>query len=209
MCLPVVAAAVVASTAAAGVAKTYGNYQAATAQANMYGWQAQASQIQSQLIKNTGEANITYTQDAAARNATMLRRTQAETTGAAQASVGAQGLGSSGTAVDVLQDIKSKQEMDQETLQYNANVKAWNITNQMNNQVWAQDNQTAQDLAAQSNTLKARSIGLTTDLLSTAASTATSAFMAGGGFGGGSGAGVSSGSGDFASGYSGDSSEIY
>jgi hypothetical protein len=103
----------------------------------------------------------------------MLGREQSAQKGAMEAQVGGQGLGGSVTASDIGKDTFSKMQMDQSVLQYNANVKSWDITNKMNNDMWAQDVRKSQDMAAKKNAIKEGNMKVYTTLLSTAASVAT------------------------------------
>lgn len=167
------------ATAVSGGISAYGAYQQGQSQKNMYNYQAQAALMQKEQTGKVAQANITSSQDQAARNATMLSRNQSIVAGSQRASTGAQGLGSSVTAADIAKDTFTKQQMDQMTLHYNANVKAWNITNQANAEEWGLGVQADQDKTAAKNASRAGTIGAVTSLLSTAAQVGTEGMMFG------------------------------
>lgn len=164
--LPVIA---MGATAVAGAVSAVGVYQSGQAQKNLMNYQAQAAQVQATSVANTAEANISGVQNQAALQATMLGRQQAIVAGSQKASTGAQGLGSSVTAANIATDTFTKQQMDQQTLQYNANVKSWNITNQANNQIWGLGVQGSLDKLGAANAAEAGDIGAGSTLLGSAA----------------------------------------
>ena len=164
-------------TAAAGATSAYGAYQQGQAQKNLMNYQAQAAQVQAGQVAATAEANISGAQNQAALQATMLGRQQAIVAGSQKASAGAQGIGGSVTAANIATDTFTKQQMDQQTLQYNANVKAWNITNQANNQIWGLGIQANMDTMGAKNAALAGDISAGGDLLSSAAQVGTEGVM--------------------------------
>ena len=174
-------AALMGATAISGAVGAYGAYQQGQAQKNMYNYQAQAALMQQKQVGLVAQANITGEQNQAALKATMLQRSQAIVAGSQKASTGAQGIGGSVTAANIATDTFTKQQMDQMTLQYNANVKAWNITNQANAQEWGLGVQATQDQYAAKNAARAGTIGAITTLLGTAAQVGTEGVMFGGG----------------------------
>ena len=92
---------------------------------------------------------------------------------------GAQGIGGSVTAANIATDTFTKQQMDQMTLQYNSNVKAWNITNQANAQEWGLGVEATQDQYAAKNAAIAGDIGAGTTLLGSAAQVGTEGILFG------------------------------
>jgi len=174
--LPIIA---IASTVAAGATSAYGAYQQGQAQKNLMNYQAQAAQVQAGQVAATAEANISGAQNQAALQATMLGRQQAIVAGSQKASAGAQGIGSSVTAANIATDTFTKQQMDQQTLQYNANVKAWNITNQANNQIWGLGIQENMDTMGAKNAASAGDISAGGDLLGSAAQVGTEGVLFG------------------------------
>ena len=124
------------ATAVSGAVGAYGAYQQGQAQKNMMNYQAQAAAVQEQVVKNTATANITGEMDQASLQAGQLSRQQSAIKGAQAASAGAQGIDGSVTGADIAKDTFTKEQMDQNTLLYNANVKAWNTTNNANAQLW-------------------------------------------------------------------------
>ena len=172
--LPVVA---LAATAVAGGVSAYGAYEQGQAQKNLMNYQAQAAKVQAGQVAATAEANISGVQNQAALQAQMLGRQQAIVAGSQKASAGAQGIGGSVTAANIATDTFTKQQMDQQTLQYNANVKAWNITNQANNQIWGLGIQANMDTMGAKNAAIAGDISAGGDLLSSAAQTGSEGVM--------------------------------
>ena len=162
-----------------GAASAAGQYQQSRAQASMYQFEANSAEMQKQLIKRTSDANITAQQGEASRLSAMEQRRAMAVKGEQEAQVGGQGLGSSVTAADIAKDTFTKQQMDQMVLQYNANIKSWDITNRMNNDIWSQQVRENQALAAKRNAIKAGNTQVATTLLSTAASMATLGATAG------------------------------
>lgn len=157
--------------------KAYGAYEQGQAAKNMYNYQAQAALMQKDQVAKVAEANITGTQNQASMRSNMLARNASEITGSQRASSGAQGLGSSVTAADVAKDTFTKQQMDQMTLQYNANVKAWNITNEANGREWQLGIQADQNRMAAKNAAKAGNIAAVTSLIDSAEQMASQAAM--------------------------------
>lgn len=172
------AGALVVGTAAAGGIAAYGAYQQAIAQKNMLNYQAQAASVQAQATKNVGTSNITAVQDQASRDSTILGRQQAAVRGAQAASAGAQGLDGSVTGADIAKDTFTKQQMDQMTLQYNANVKSWDITNRTNNQLWGLGVQQDQYSQGANNAETAGNIAVAGSLFNTASQIGTESIYA-------------------------------
>lgn len=166
-----------ASTAVAGGVAAYGAHQQGIAQKNMLNYQAQAAAVQAQATKNTATANITAVQDQASRESTILSRQQSAVKGAQAASAGAQGLDGSVTGADIAKDTFTKQQMDQMTLQYNANVKSWDITNQTNNQLWGLGVQQNQYEMGAQNAETAGNIATVGSLFNTAGQIGTEAYL--------------------------------
>ena len=162
-----------AATAAAGGVAAYGAYQQGQAQKNMMNYQAQAAAVQQGIVQQTAQANIAGVQNQSAEQSTILARTQATQKGAQLAAVGAQGLDGSGTAADIAKDTFTKQQMDQMTLQYNANVKSWNITNSENAQLWGLGAQQTQYSMGAENAATAGDISAAGSLLGSAAQVGT------------------------------------
>ena len=172
--LPVIA---LAATAVSGAVSAAGAYSQGQSQKNLMNYQAQAAQVQATQTANVAQANISGVQNQAALQATMLGRQQAIVAGSQKASAGAQGLGSSVTGADIAKDTFTKQQMDQQTLQYNANVKAWDITNQANNQIWSLGVQGNLDQMGAKNAAIAGDINAGSSLLSSAAQVGSEATM--------------------------------
>lgn len=170
---------VATATVVAGGVAAYGAYQQGQAQKNLMNYQAQAAETQQNIVQSTARANITGVQDQAAREATMLARNQATVRGAQKAAFGAQGMGDSVTAADVAKDTYNKQELDKMTLQYNANVKTWSITNNMNAQLWGLGSQKTQYEMGARNSEIAGNINAGSSLLNTASQVGTQSLMFG------------------------------
>ena len=168
----------IGATAVAGGFSAAGAYEQGQAQKNMMNYQSQAALTQIQNVQNTSKANISGVQDQAALTATMLRRRQAEQTGQQTAAEGAQGIGGSKTAGDIAKDTFSKQQLDQMTLQYNANVKTWGITNNANAQIWGLASQAGQYGMGAENAAEAGDISTAGSLLNTASQIGTESYFA-------------------------------
>lgn len=165
------------ATALSGGMAAYGAYQQGQAQKNMLNYQAKAAAVQAEATKNAGAANITAVQDQAARQSGMLSRQQAAIKGAQAAAAGAQGLGGSVTGADIAKDTFTKQQMDQMTLQYNANVKSWDITNRTNNSIWGLGAQKDQYEMGANNAGTAGNIATAGSLLNTASQIGTESYF--------------------------------
>lgn len=161
-------AVVAIATAAAGATSAYGAYQQGQSQKDMYNYQAQAALLQRDQTEKVAQANRTGVQDQAAKEAIMLGRQGSMVQGSQRASMGASGTGGSVTAANVATDTFNKMQLDQMTLQYNANVKAWGITNQANNEEWRLGIEADQAKAAAKNAAKAGNIKAIATLLGTA-----------------------------------------
>lgn len=169
--------ALVAGTVVAGGVGAYGAYSQGQAQKNMMNYQAQVAQQQARSTADVAEANISGEQNQAAMKARMLARNASEILGSQEASAGAQGIGGSVTAADVAKDTFTKQQMDQMTLQYNANVKAWNITNEANNNIWRLGVEGNMDKMAARNSATAGNINTGSSLLNTATQVGTESML--------------------------------
>lgn len=154
--------------AASGGVKAAGQYQQAQAQKNMMLYQQQASQTQAAQEAEIAKANITGVQDQAGLQSNILSKYQSEFKGKQVASAGAQGIGSSVTAADIAKSTFTKQQMDQMTLAYNANIKAWDITNKSNQKIWALNTEATQYGMAAKNYQRAGKIAVASTLLDTA-----------------------------------------
>lgn len=165
------------ATAVSGAVSAYGAYSQGQAQKNLMNYQAQAAQTQADQEAKVAKVNISGVQDQAALNATQLGRQQAEAKGQQVAAAGAQGIGSSVTAADIAKSTFTKQQMDQMTLQYNANVKSWGITNQANQRIWALGVQSGQFGMGAKNSETAGDINAGSTLLSTASQIGTEGIM--------------------------------
>lgn len=164
-------------TALSGGVSAYGAYQQGQAQKNMLKYQSEAAATQQKIAKQTADANITGVQTEAAMKSGMLSRQQATVKGAQAAQAGAQGIGGSVTGVDIAKDTFTKQQMDQMTLQYNANVKSWGITNRMNAELWGLGTQEEQYSMGAENAGRAGTISAAGSLLNTASQIGTEAYF--------------------------------
>lgn len=158
---------------AGGAVSAYGAYQQGQAQKNMMNYQAQAAAVQQQIVKNTASANITGVENQTALQSQQLSRQQMAVKGTQAAAAGAQGLDGSVTGADIAKDTFTKQQMDQQTLMYNANVKSWNITNNANAQLWGLGAQEGQYSEGAQNAEFAGDIGAVGSLLSSATQVGT------------------------------------
>lgn len=157
------------ATALSGGVAAYGAYQQGQAQKNMLNYQAKAAEVQQDIVKQTANANITGVENQAALQSGQLSRQQAAVKGAQAASAGAQGLDGSVTGAEIAKDTFTKEQMDQQTLLYNANVKSWNITNNSNAQLWGLNAQEGQYSEGAQNAEIAGDISAGSTLLSSAA----------------------------------------
>ena len=179
MTLPFMLGATMVGTAAAGAVGAAGDYEQGQAQKNMMLYQQKAAQIQAQQTAEVAKANISGVQNQSALEATMLARKQMEQTGQQKAAEGAQGIGSSGTAADIAKSTFTKHQMDQQVLQYNANVKSWGITNQANQKIWALGTEANQYGLGAETSAESGAISAGSSLLSTASQVGTEAVMGG------------------------------
>ncbi len=175
----VAAAGITAGEVALGAAAigggiaAYGAYQQGQAQKNMMNYQAKAAAVQQQIVKQTAQSNITSVENQTALQSEQLSRQQMAIKGAQAASAGAQGIDGSVTGADIAKDTFTKQQMDQNTLLYNANVKSWNITNNANAQLWGLGAQEGQYTEGAENATKAGDISAASTLLSSATQVGT------------------------------------
>lgn len=166
-----------------GIMAAQGAHQQANAQKNMMQYQAQADAVQQQIVKQTKDANITSVNTQAALESAQLSRRQMAVKGAQAASMGAQGLSGSVTGADIAKDTFTKQEMDQSTLMYNANVKAWDLTNKANAQLWGLGSEQEQYTIGAENASTAGKIAVAGSYFNTASQLGSEALMFKGGGG--------------------------
>lgn len=167
----------IAATVASGAVSASGAHQQGVAQKNMLNYQAQAAGVQAEATKNASAANITAIQDQASRQSGMLSRQQSAIKGAQAAAAGAQGINGSVTGADIAKDTFTKQQMDQMTLQYNANVKSWDVTNRTNNALWGLGAQKDQYEMGANNAGTAGNIATAGSLLNTASQIGTESYF--------------------------------
>lgn len=172
-----VAVVTVGATIGGGIMAAEGAHQQASAQKNMMQYQAQAAAVQQQIVKQTKDSNITSVNTQAALESGQLARRQMAVKGAQAASMGAQGIGGSVTGADIAKDTFTKQEMDQSTLMYNANVKAWDITNKANAQLWGLGSEQEQYSIGAQNTATAGKIAVAGSYFNTASQVGSEAAM--------------------------------
>lgn len=158
----------IAGTIGSGAVSSYGAYQQGQAQKNMMQYQANAAVVQQGIVRDTANANITGVENQTALESSQLARRQMVVKGAQAASAGAQGIDGSVTGADIAKDTFTKEQMDQNTLLYNANVKSWNITNDMNAKLWGLGAQKDQYSEGAENAAFAGDIGAGSSLLSAA-----------------------------------------
>lgn len=165
MCAPVVAALTVAS----GVTQAYGDYKSGIATQKYNQYQADVSRQQGALGLQQAEIQSRLIQDSAKGQGKQLKTNQAEFNASQRAALSAAGVNGV-TAQDIVSDTFNKQQLDEQTLRYNADVKAWEVNTNAANQNWALNEEANQFEQAGKNAKKAGKTKVFSTLLSTASS---------------------------------------
>ena len=140
-------AAGVAETAAAvgtGVA-VYGQQTQAAASQKMANYQASVAEREAMLSKRTAEENVRATQQQASLDTAQLNRKYAVLEGAQKAARAASGIGGgSVTEGDIATDTFRTQDLDEQMIRLNADLKSWDLTRGGELEAWGLGTQVSQ-----------------------------------------------------------------
>lgn len=168
MCDPV---SIMAITVAAGGFSAYQKVQEGKATAKMYQYQSDALEQEKGLVQRTADVNSKFNQDAAMRDSATLSRNVAQLEGAQKVAAAANGIGGgSVTSADIAVDTYDKFQMDKLAIQYNADMKSWQIQNEAKSNIWGLSEQQKQLRAAGKNAKKAGYMNAASTLLNSASS---------------------------------------
>lgn len=127
--------AVTVGTIGAGVS-AYGQYQQGLAQKKLYSYQQQTADLQANYDLKIGEAQSEADQTTGALQSRQLVQNQAELEGSQRAAEGAAGTGGSVTAENIESSTLTKEQLDQQMLRYNTDVKSYEATEGAKNSAW-------------------------------------------------------------------------
>lgn len=178
MCNP--AAVFMGAQVVGGAAQANAAQQEGRAQQRYYEYLAGQNEKQAQAAIQSGEDQTSLIQDSAATETSNLRRSQRQFVGSQKVALAANGVPlSSVTAEDLAHDTFKKEEMDAETIRYNADVKSWEAQTSARNQAVALRDQASGYRMAGANARRAGDTAAVTSLLGTATSVAGSWYQYG------------------------------
>lgn len=166
MCDPISAS--VAITAAAGGFQAIQGLSAGKQKANEYNYMANLTDIQKQISTAAAQKQKEFTYDTAASASAESAKKGEELIGKQKTAMAANSIGGSVTAADIALDTQRKLQADKEAIKYNADVKAWETENNLQNELWGLDVQKGQYQYAVKNAKRAGKINAFNSLLETA-----------------------------------------
>jgi len=172
-------------TAIAGGMQAYGQYKEGSATNKYYKGVANAQEEQGRIEYARGEKQSELIQDSAKITGMKQNTEEAQVAAQQRATMVANGIDlSSVTSADLASETMSKGRFDELAIRYNADINSWNTMEDAKYKKWAQYTQASQSRATGKNALSAGKTKAFTTLLSTAASMAGGAMLAGAGGGG-------------------------
>jgi len=165
--LPVMA---VATAAASGGIKAYGEYQQGKSQQKYYSYLAEQNERQAEAEERTAEQKTSIVQNEAAQRAKELKGDVARVKGAQKAAMAVMGIGGSVTEEDILKDTTNKAWLDEQNIRYNADVTSWSIKKETAERDIALRNQSVLFRLAGKQARQAAAINMTSTILGTASS---------------------------------------
>lgn len=167
-------ASAVAGLAGAGVS-AYGQYQQGLAQKNMYSYQQQEADLQANYDLKIGAAQSEADQVTGSLQSRQLVQNQAELEGSQRATEAAAGTAGSVTAENITSSTFTKQQLDQELLRYNTDVKSYEATQGAQDEAWTARAMSGQYGMAAKNAQTSGELSATGTLLGEAGSVASTA----------------------------------
>lgn len=135
MCIPLAAAAI-ATTVAAGGYTAYSQYQNGQSQNKYYQYMADQQKQKATYDLKQGDAQSTAIQDQAKLEGKQLSSNQSEFNATQRAAMAASGL-TGVTAEDITNSTFTKEQLDQQLLRYNADLKSYGVNSQAKYNNWA------------------------------------------------------------------------
>lgn len=160
--------------AGAGVA-AYGQYQAGKSQKAMYNYESQEQTMQANYDISTGEAQAQNIEGVGAEQGRQLVQRQAQTEGTQKAAEGAAGTGGSVTAQNIAVSTMNKEQLDQQMLRYNTDIKSWSAQTQGEEEAWGANTTAGQYSLAATNAQVGANYNVAGSLLGGATSIANTA----------------------------------
>lgn len=165
--LPVMA---VATAAASGGIKAYGEYQAGKSQDRYYRYLAEQNERLAETEERTAEQKTSIAQNEAAQRAKELKGDVSRVKGAQKAAMAAMGIAGSVTGEEILLDTTNRARMDEYSIRYNADIQSWAAKKEAVEKGWALRNQATLYRFAGKQARTAAAINMTSTLLGTASS---------------------------------------
>lgn len=166
--------AITSGVVGAGVS-AYGQYQSGLAQQKMYQYQQQQQTLQANYDVSVGEAQSQSIEETGSLQNKQLVQNQAQLEGSQKAAEGAQGIGGSVTAQNITTSTFTKEQMDQQMLRYNTDIKAQSAREQAAGEAWGANTTAGQDALAATNAKVGGEYNAAGSLLSGAMSVASTA----------------------------------
>lgn len=149
------AIASVASGAGQSLSSQLGTAYSAIASKKQYKYLIELSHRQQALNKLIAAKNVSLTQDQAARNAGQLSRETGRVEGSQKAVSAAMGIGGgSVTTANLLEDTRYQASLDQMAIRYGADLKAWQINEDLALENWQEEVKIAQYESAKKEVIK-------------------------------------------------------
>ncbi len=166
--------AITAGVVGAGVS-AYGQYQQGVAQKKMYDYQQKSQELQANYDLKIGQAQAEADETTGSLQMKQLVQNQAELEGSQRAAEGAAGTAGSVNAENIATSTFTKQQLDQQMLRYNTDIKAWSATESAKGAAWNARTQAEQYGIAGKNARTAGELSATGTILGEATSVASTA----------------------------------
>lgn len=169
-----IGAATTIGVAGAGIS-AYGQYQSGLAQSKMYQYQQQQQTLQANYDVSIGNAQSQAIEETGNLQNKQLVQNQAQLEGSQKAAEGAQGTAGSVTAENIASSTFTKEQLDQQMLRYNTDIKAQSAQEQAAGEAWGATTTAGQDNLAATNAKVGGEYNAAGTLLGAAGSVASTA----------------------------------
>ena len=171
--------AAVAVTAIGGGISAYGQYQSGQAQKKMMNYQADVANQQAILAQRTADQKTQLTQTQAMLDTKQLQRKYAILEGTQTATRAASGIGGGSVSEgDIATDTFKTQNLDEQMIRYNSDLKSWDLQQHAGMEVWGLGNEATMSRMAGKNAARAGTTGAVGSVLQTAGSAMSMGYTA-------------------------------
>jgi hypothetical protein len=165
MCSPIIALGL---TAWGGIEQANAADQAGKSQQQYYDYVAEQNRQAAEAAIKAGEARDTVAQNQGANEAKTLSQKAMQVEGSQKAAIGANKIGASATAIDLVQDTYDKATLDKMAIRFNADAQSWEAKEDAKYKAWDFNNQAKLNTFAGQNARRAGKIQKRATLINTA-----------------------------------------